>query len=366
MLPLQEIRYCTGTGGVRVATAWAGSGPPVVMAGAWLTHLEHDWQNPAQAHWLQALSRGRGLLRYDARGNGLSQRNVDRVDFEAWVEDLERIVDAHRLNRFALFGLSQGASVAVAFAARHPQRVTHLALHGPCVRGLLKRNPPEKVVAAARAMLPAAEAGWRDDSSAFRKMFLHGLVRSATPEQLRVMDEGQRHTVSGDVAVKFLQAAYDIDISAEAPRVACPTLITHSEKDPCFPFSEGAQLASLIPDAKLVPLQSNNHLLMPDESAWPVALRALDSFLPSAPRQSRSTLTVRQLEVLDHIADGRTDKEIARLLGLSPRTVEMHVGRLLSTLGCSNRAEAAMRAAEFGRSSGAPTVSYRSRKDALP
>ena len=366
MLPLQEIRYCTGAGSVRVATAWAGTGPPVVMAGAWLTHLEHDWQNPGQAHWLRALSQGRSLLRYDARGNGLSQRNVDRVDFEAWVEDLERIVDAHRLDRFALFGLSQGASVAVAFAARHPQRVTHLALHGPCVRGLLKRNPSEKVVAAARAMLPAAEAGWGVDSSTFRKMFLHGLVRSATPEQLRVMDEGQRHTVSADVAVKFLQAAYDIDISGEAPRVACPTLITHSEQDPCFPFTEGAQLASLIPDAMLVPLQSNNHLLMPDEPAWQVALRALDAFLPSAARQAGSALTVRQVEVLEYIAHGRTDKEIARLLGLSPRTVEMHVGRVLHTLGCSNRAEAATRAGELGLFSAAPTVSYRSRKSTLP
>ena len=137
MLPLQEIRYCTGTDGVRLATAWTGSGPPVVMAGAWLTHLEHDLHNPAQAHWVRALSQGRSLLRYDARGNGLSQRSVDRVDFEAWVGDLERIVDAHGLDRFALFGLSQGASVAVAYAARHAQRVTHLALHGPCVRGLL-------------------------------------------------------------------------------------------------------------------------------------------------------------------------------------------------------------------------------------
>ncbi len=366
MLPLQEIRYCVGTGGVQIATAWAGTGPPVVMAGAWLTHLEHDWHNPAQAHWVRALSQSRSLLRYDARGNGLSQRTVDRVDFEAWVEDLERIVDAHRLDRFALFGLSQGASVAVAYAARNSQRVTHLALHGPCVRGLLKRNPSAKAVAAARAMLPAAEAGWGVDSSSFRKMFLHGLVRSATPEQLRAMDVGQRHTVSADVAVKFLQAAYDIDISAEAPRVECPTLITHSEQDPCFPFAEGALLASLIPNARLVPLQSNNHLLMPDERAWQVALRALDAFLPAAARQSRSELTVRQVEVLAHIAQGRTDKEIARLLGLSPRTVEMHVARVLQTLGCSNRAEAVSRAAELGLLSAAPTASYRSRGGALP
>lgn len=366
MLPKQEIRYCTGAGGVRLATAWTGSGPPVVMAGAWLTHLEHDMQNPAQAHWVRALSQGRSLLRYDARGNGLSQRNVDRVDFEAWVEDLERLVDAHRLDRFALFGLSQGATVAVAYAARHAQRVTHLALHGPCVRGLLRRNPSEKVVAAARAMLHAAEAGWRADSSSFRKMFLHGLVRSATPEQLRAMDEGQRHTVSAEVAVKFLQAAYDIDISAEAPRVECPALVTHSEQDPCFPFAEGAQLASLIPDARLVPLQSNNHLLMPDEPAWQVAFGALDAFLPSAARLAGPALTARQVEVLEHITQGRTDKEIARLLGLSPRTVEMHVARVLHTLACSNRAEAATRAGALGLLSAAPTVSYRSRGSALP
>jgi DNA-binding CsgD family transcriptional regulator len=180
------------------------------------------------------------------------------------------------------------------------------------------------------------------------------------------MDEGQRHAVSADVAVKFLQAAYDIDISAEAPRVACPTLIIHSEQDPCFPFAEGAQLASLIPNAKLVPLQSNNHLLMPDEPAWQVALAALDAFLPSAARQAHASLTARQVQVLEHIAHGRTDKEIARLLGLSPRTVEMHVARVLHTLGCSNRAGAATRAGELGLLSAAPTVSYRSRNSFLP
>lgn len=344
----QEIGFCAGADGVRLAIASAGSGPHVVMAGAWLTHIEHDLQNPAQAHWLRALAQGRTLIRYDARGNGLSQRDVARVDFEAWVEDLERIVDARGLRHFALFGLSQGATVAVAYAARHPDRVSHLALHGPCVRGLLKRNPPQKVVTAAQAMLAAAEAGWGVDSSAFRKMFLHALVREASPEQLRAMDEGQRHTVSAEVAVKFLQAAYEIDISEEAPRVQCPTLITHSENDPCFPFAEGALLASLIPGARLVPLPSNNHLLMENEPAWQVAVQALDAFLPSSGRSAAAALTARQAEVLRHVAQGRTDKEIARLLGLSPRTVEMHVARVLETLHCSNRAEAASRAGELG------------------
>ena len=344
----QEIGYCGGADGVRLAVARMGSGPPVLMAGAWLSHLERDLQNPALAHWAQALLRGRTLLRYDARGNGLSQRDVQRVDFDSWVEDLEAVVAWSGLQRFALFGLSQGAAVAVAYAARHPERVSHLALHGPCVHGLLKRNPPEKVVAAAQAMLEAARAGWGVGSSSFRKMFLHGLVREASDEQLRAMDEVQRHTVSADVAVRFLEAAYQIDVSADAPQVRCPTLITHSENDPCFPFAEGARLASLIPGARLVPLPSRNHLLMDSEAAWPRARQALDAFLPSSWNGPGFTLTPRQREVLRLVAEGRTDKEIARQLALSPRTVEMHVARILQTMGCAKRAEAVARAAELG------------------
>lgn len=348
MTTTQEIGYCSGADGVRLAVARMGSGPPVVMAGAWLSHLERDLQNPALAHWVHALLRGRTLVRYDARGNGLSQRDVQRVDFASWVEDLETVVAWAGLERFALFGLSQGAAVAVAYAARHPQRVSHLALHGPCVQGLLRRNPPEKVVAAAQAMLVAAHAGWGVGSSSFRKMFLHGLVREATDEQLNAMDEVQRHTVSADVAVRFLEAAYQIDVSEFAPRVCCPTLITHSENDPCFPFAEGARLASLLPGARLVPLPSRNHLLMDSEPAWPQARQALDAFLPSAWTGPGFTLTPRQREVLRLVAEGRTDKEIARLLTLSPRTVEMHVARILQTMGCAKRAEAAARAAEQG------------------
>lgn len=362
----QEISYCSGAGGTRLAVASIGSGPPVVMAGAWLTHLEHDLQNPAQRHWLHALARGRRLVRYDARGNGLSQRDVERVDFEAWVEDLECIVDTYGLERFALFGLSQGATMAVAYAARHPARVSHLALYGPCVRGLMKRNPPPKVVAAAQALLQAAHTGWGVDSSAFRKMFLHGLVREATPEQLALMDEGQRHTVSADVAVKFLQAAYELDVSGEAPGVRCPTLIVHADQDPCFPFSEASLLASLIPGARLVQVASRNHLLMEQEPAWAAAREALDAFLPSDATAAPSPLTVRQTEVLMHVASGRTDKEIGRLLGLSPRTVEMHVAHALQALACHNRTEAVHRAGELGLLRRAPTGPYSSRAEPLP
>lgn len=354
----QQIRFCTSADGTRLSVATTGEGPPLVKAATWLTHVERDPHNLFTRHWVAELSRRHTLFRYDSRGCGLSDRDVERICMEAWIEDLEAVVATLDAERFPLFGNSQGAAIAIGYAARHPERVSHLVLYGGCARGLLKRDPPPKVVAAANAMLQAAELGWGADSSSFRQVFISQLLHDATAEQQRAVDESQRLTVSGANAVRFMKAVFEIDVRDTAPQVRCPTLVFHGRDDPCFPFEEGRLLASLIPDARLVPLPSKNHLPFETEAAWPMFLAELRGFLPatavgsrvgddSAVAPGRSLLTPRQAQVLLEVGRGHTDKEIARALSLSPRTVEMHVANALLALHARSRAEAVRRAAEL-------------------
>lgn len=348
----QEIRFCTGSDGVRLAIATVGEGPPLVRAATWLTHVEMDPRNLVSRHWVAELGRDNFYVRYDSRGCGLSDRQVERVSLEAWIDDLEAVVDALAIDAFPLLGISQGAAIAVGYAARHPERVSRLVLYGGCARGLLKRNPTQNVIDAAQALLKAAELGWGAGSSSFRQVFISQLFRDATAEQQRAFDEAQRLTVSAEVAVRFLEEVFALDVRDMAAEVRCPTLVFHAKEDPCFPFEEGRLLASLIPGSRLVPLPSRNHIPFETEPAWPMFLSELRSFVPSARDAARSgpppaTLTPRQLQVLREVSQGLTDKEIARKLSLSPRTVEMHVANTLATLGCRTRAEAVRRAAEL-------------------
>lgn len=352
----QQIRFCTSADGTRLAVATAGKGPPLVKAATWLTHVEKDPHNLFTRHWVAELSRDNALIRYDSRGCGLSDRDVERISMEAWIEDLEAVTSTHDIGQFPLFGNSQGAAIAIGYAARHPDKVSHLILYGGCARGLLKRNPPPKIVEAAGAMLKAAELGWGADSSSFRQVFISQLLHDATAEQQRAVDEAQRLTISGANAVRFMKEVFEIDVRDVATKVQCPTLVFHAKDDPCFPFEEGRLLASLIPNARLIPLPSKNHLPFETEVAWPMFLAELRAFLSASGSgyqfqgegtKSTPLLTPRQIEILREVGMGQTDKEIARKLSLSPRTVEMHVANTLLALNCRTRAEAVRRATEL-------------------
>ncbi|HSC96225.1 MAG TPA: alpha/beta fold hydrolase [Burkholderiales bacterium] len=350
--PREQIRFCASADGTRLALASVGEGSPLVKAATWLTHVERDWHNLFTRHWLSELSRHNQLIRYDSRGCGLSDREVERISMAAWLEDLEAVVSTLGIERFPLFGMSQGAAIAVNYAARHPEMVSQLVLYGGCARGLLKRNPPAKAVEAAQAMLKAAELGWGADSSSFRQVFISQLLHDATAEQQRAVDEAQRLTISGANAVRFMKEVFEIDVREVAPKVRCPTLVFHAKEDPCFPFDEGRLLASLIPNARFVPLQSKNHLPFETEAAWPAFLSELRTFLPGQPEKEgaaneRPPLTARQIEILREVGLGQTDKQIARKLSLSPRTVEMHVANALLALKCRTRAEAVRRVTEL-------------------
>lgn len=353
----QDIRFCTSKDGVRLAIASTGSGPPLVRVFSWLTDVEKDLNSVVSRHWIDELSLDYGYVRYDSRGCGFSDRNIERMSLDAWVEDLEAVIDAMQLERVPLLGISQGAAVAIAYAVRHPERVSQLVLYGGFARGLLVRDTSPQVLERAQGLLKAAEIGWGADDPSFRQVFVHRMFRDATAEQLRAFDEVQRDTISGVNAARFLKQCFEVDIRDLARQVRCPVLVAHAKDDPLMPFSEGLLLASLIADSRFVPLEGSNHIPFETDSAWPLFLAELRAFLPAAPTaRPRAaapagldrTLTPRQLQVLQAVAQGETTKQIARSLDVSPRTVEMHVARVLTAMQCSTRAEAVHKANESG------------------
>ena len=353
----QDIRFCTSKDGVRLAIASAGSGLPLVRVFNWLTDVEKDLTSVVSGHWIDELSRDYGYVRFDARGCGYSDRDIERMSLDAWVEDLEAVMDAMPLERVPLLGISVGAAVAIAYAVRHPERVSQLVLYGGFARGLLVRDTSTKVHEQAQGLLKAAEIGWGADDPNFRQVFVHRMFRDATSEQLRAFDAVQRDTISGINAARFLKNNFEIDIQELARQVRCPVLAFHTKQDPLIPISEGLLLASLIPNSRFVPLEGCNHIPFESDTAWPIFLAELRAFLPAvssvrpltdASVPGAALLTPRQREILKAVSQGQTAKQIARTLDLSPRTVEMHVARVLATLQCNSRAEAVHKAGEAG------------------
>jgi len=281
-VPQQTIRFCTGADGARIAYAAMGSGPVLVKAANWLTHLDHDHETFVWRHWLTGLADGRTLLRYDERGCGMSDWDVESFEFDDWVDDLELVVDAAGLDRFPLLGVSQGAAVAVAFAARHPDRVSRLILCGGYGRGRALRATTEEERREAALDLEVARVGWGRDDPSFRQVFTSMFLPDGTREQWEEFNDLQRRTTSAQNAVRFLETFAEIDVTGLAPRVQCPTLVLHSRGDRRVPLAAARDLASLIPDCRFVSLPSRNHIVM-DEPAWPIFLDEIDRFLTERP-----------------------------------------------------------------------------------
>jgi pimeloyl-ACP methyl ester carboxylesterase len=262
-----RIRYCQASDGAHLAVATTGCGTPLVKTANWLNHLEFDWQSPVWSPLFARLAAQCQLVRYDERGTGLSDRDVAEFSFDAFVQDLETVVDDLELRRFALLGISQGAPVSIAYAVRHPDRVSRLVLCGGFAKGWRKRGNPGEV-ARAEASVTLIREGWGQDNPAARQMFTSLIVPDATHEEMRWFNELERLSASADTAIRLLHVLGDIDVTDLLPRVAVPTLVLHSRGDARVPFEHGLMLAREIPGARVVPLESRNHLILSHEPAW--------------------------------------------------------------------------------------------------
>ncbi|MDQ4110640.1 MAG: alpha/beta fold hydrolase [Actinomycetota bacterium] len=275
----QQIRFCRSPDGVRLAFATCGSGPPLVKAANWLTHLDHEWDSPIWRHWIRWLADRHHLIRYDERGCGLSDWDVDEFSLDAWVEDLELVIDNAGIEQFPLLGISQGGAVAISYAQRHPERVTRLVLIGAYSRGRLARACNEEERQEAALDLALGRVSWRRDDATFRQVFASQFLPEAPHERWEAFNELQRATTSVDNVVRFLDAFAHIDVSEVAPEVACPTLILHARRDVRVPESQARDLARLIPDSRLILLDGGNHIITPDEPAWSTLVEEVDRFL---------------------------------------------------------------------------------------
>lgn len=282
--PAQQIRYCVSHDGVRVAYASSGAGPPLVKAANWLTHLDLEWSSPIWAHWLDGLAHHHRLVRYDERGSGLSDWDVPDFSFDAWVDDLELVVNATGLDRFPLLGVSQGGAVAIAYAVRHPERVSHLVLAGAYGRGRVARARTADELEEAELDLRLGRIGWRRDDPTYRQVFASQFLPDGTKALWDAFNELQRASTSTENVVRFLDVFAHIDVSSLAPRVRCPTLILHSRDDLRVPRGQAQHLAALIPNSELRFLRSRNHILTADEPAWPTFLAEIDRFLGDSRR----------------------------------------------------------------------------------
>lgn len=274
----QEIRYCTTSDRVRLAYAMTGSGPPLVKASNWLTHLDFEWGSPIWRHWYAELSRHHRLVRYDERGNGMSQRDIDDVSFDTWVRDLETVVDAAGLDRFPLLGISRGGSIAIAYAARHPERVSHLVLYGAFAAGLNHYGTPQSLE-ARHALTSLVRLGWGLNNPAFCRTFTCRFIPEATPEHEQWFDELQRVSTSPENAARLMQRDDELDVRPLLPHVKAPTLVIHCDRDHAVAAEAGRQLAAGIPGARYVSLPSANHLMLEEEPAWPMFVEELGLFL---------------------------------------------------------------------------------------
>jgi len=346
----QHVRFCTAPDGVQLAWEKIGKGAPIVRAAYWLTHLDHDWRSIIWRPWLDAFARQATLIRYDQRGCGLSDRVVADISFDAWLHDLETVVDAAGLARFTLLGMSQGAAIAVAYAVRHPERVARLVIYGGFAKGRRRRGLPEQDE-EADLQERAIRLGWGRENPAFRQIFTSQFMADASPEQLAAWDEMQRLSCSPETAERIVRLTHLIDVTDLLPQVRVPTLVLHSTHDARIPFEQGRLIASLIPGARFVPLESAGHTLHPREPAFNSFFEELRAFMPDAPGPALPRidgLTARELELLEELARGHSNDEIAAALGISPKTVRNVVSTLFDKLGVPTRAAAIVKAREAG------------------
>jgi pimeloyl-ACP methyl ester carboxylesterase/DNA-binding CsgD family transcriptional regulator len=350
----QRIEFCATHDGIRIAFATAGEGPPLVRTANWFTHLELDWDSAIWRHWFEALAETRTLIRYDPRGSGLSDRDVEDFSLDAWVSDLDAVVNAAGLRRFPLVGLCQGGVVAAAYAARHPDQVSRLILYDSYLSGAYAEGVGDDMQRQAQTLAQMIEFGWGREAGAFREVFANLLMPDANREQLRWIGELQRRSASSTNARKLWDAFNRFDIRAEVGRLNIPTLVFHVRGDAMVPFEAGRRLAAAIPNARFVPLEGKNHILLANEKCWQTFREELNNFLKAdepttaLSKSKLGPLSLREREILDGVARGMTNAEIAARAGISEKTVRNHITTIFSKLAVERRAQAIVLAREAG------------------
>ena len=350
----EQVRFCRSADGVRIAYASHGSGPPLLVNTCWLSHLQHDWESPVWRHFLAELGALATVTRYDERGFGLSDRDATDYSLEARIADLSAVVDGADLQRFALLGMAQGGPVAIAYAHRHPDRVTRLILYGTYAVGARSIEAQ----AMEEAFSQMIRVGWARPDALFRRVFTNLMIPGATEEQMCWIDELQRTSTTSDVLLAVRAERVKVDVTALLPQLRVPTLVMHARAEQMTDFTEARLIASAIPDARLVGLDSANHILLADEPAWQSFLGELGPFLaPDGEATATSTpapagdpgLTGRELDILRLVAQGLDNEEIAQRLTLSVRTVERHLSNTYLKLGVTGKVARAAAVAHLYR-----------------
>ncbi|MDK8465248.1 alpha/beta fold hydrolase [Marinobacter sp. SS13-12] len=350
----QRIGFCTTEDDVRIAYATSGRGRPLLRVGGWMTHIEHDLESPVWRHWLQELTRNHTLARFDIRGSGLSDRHVNGQTLEAWVRDVEAVVDSLGWRQFPMLGVCQGAAIAVLYAVRHPEKVTHLVLYNPYAHGAFTEGMAGYRVEEAETLARMIEVGWARRTGAFREVFARLLSPSDAADQISWWDELQRLTADPSMAARLWRGFHEIDIRELLPQVHCPTLVAHVKGDSMVPFEAGRDLAGRIPHCRFLPLEGRNHILQPRDPGWRIFIEELRRFLADEPGEDVTSvagfhdLTRRERVVLDHVARGRSNAAIAGALSLAPKTVRNHVSNICGKLAVSSRPELVIEARNAG------------------
>lgn len=349
----QTVRFLTTVDDVTLAWAEAGRGPPLIRASNWLTHLEYDWESPVWRHWTAFLAGHFRYVRYDERGCGMTDWEVGELSLERWVADLSNVVDAAAIDEpMILFGVSQGAAVAIAYAVAHPERVSHLILHGGYALGANYREDTNHV-RAYRAMQELARVGWDQPNPVFRQVFTSRFIPEGTEEQIGWFNELCRRTTTPEIAYRLLAARAELDIRPLLPRVQARTLVLHPDKDEVIPVAEGKRLAREIPGARFVPLDSRNHVLLEHEPAWQHFKEAVLEFT-GLEREVENAhdltgpLTRRERQAFTLLCEGLSNEAIATKLDISEKTVRNHISGLYEKLGVHSRAEALVLARKHG------------------
>jgi pimeloyl-ACP methyl ester carboxylesterase/DNA-binding CsgD family transcriptional regulator len=349
----QRIQYLRTSDGVRLAWADASAGPLLIKAATWLTHLEYEWESPVWGHWIGFLCNHFRLVRYDERGCGMSDWDTGDLSFERFLGDLESVIAAAGPREpFALLGISQGGAPCLAYAARHPERVSHLVLYGAYARGWLKRGHPDRL-REYQAIADLARFGWGKDNPAFRQVFTSRFVPGATAEQMNWFNELCKRTTSPENAAKLMEARAKIDVVEFLEKVRTPTLVVHARDDQVVPIEEARLIASRIAGAEFVELDSKNHILLEDEPAWKRFCGAVLEFTGLGGAAGGEdpvfkALTRREREVLSLLTEGLGNADIAERLSLSEKTVRNHLSNLFDKLGVWTRAQAIVFARDRG------------------